>query len=285
MERLRPLAQRLRTACGSLDVPVVEALCISDGRFWSYCCPEHGCCPAEGRADGRCRAPPCWPRPPPTPASRCAAPCARCGPGSLPWETAAALAAGSRARHRGQSALVPRILDDGEPRGRGRGDPGAGTRDHRAPARTAPTLSGTLHADLRDDELLGTRRSGRPDPRPPGPGDPRPRRRMDGRRRSRPGAAAVARPGPPLRRPLRRARRGAAHPRRLGRLVHRRRTGGPGSPGHGPRAPTPTTSSPACSTRPATKASTPSRSAAACARSAGDATWRRPLRAPGQTAK
>ncbi|MEV0094459.1 DUF4192 domain-containing protein [Streptomyces sp. NPDC050738] len=50
LERLRPLAQRLRTACGSLDVPVHEALCISDGRFWSYCCPDTRCCPPEGNA-------------------------------------------------------------------------------------------------------------------------------------------------------------------------------------------------------------------------------------------
>ncbi|MFF9570344.1 DUF4192 domain-containing protein [Streptomyces sp. NPDC014685] len=48
MERLRPLAQSLRTACGALDVPVLEALCISDGRYWSYCCPDGRCCPAEG---------------------------------------------------------------------------------------------------------------------------------------------------------------------------------------------------------------------------------------------
>ncbi|WP_046495452.1 DUF4192 domain-containing protein [Streptomyces odonnellii] len=48
MERLRPLAQRLRTACGSLDVPVYEVLCVSDGRFWSYCCPDVRCCPPEG---------------------------------------------------------------------------------------------------------------------------------------------------------------------------------------------------------------------------------------------
>lgn len=46
MERLRPLAQRLRTACGALDVPVLEALCISGGRYWSYCCPDPRCCPA-----------------------------------------------------------------------------------------------------------------------------------------------------------------------------------------------------------------------------------------------
>ncbi|MFG3505639.1 DUF4192 domain-containing protein [Streptomyces sp. NPDC047821] len=48
MERLRPLAQRLRTACGTLEVPVYEALCISDGRFWSYCCPDTRCCPPDG---------------------------------------------------------------------------------------------------------------------------------------------------------------------------------------------------------------------------------------------
>ncbi|MCQ8830921.1 DUF4192 domain-containing protein [Streptomyces malaysiensis] len=48
MERLRPLAQRLRIACGGLDVPVFEALCISGGRFWSYVCPDRRCCPPEG---------------------------------------------------------------------------------------------------------------------------------------------------------------------------------------------------------------------------------------------
>lgn len=48
MERLRPLAQQLRQACGGLDVPVLEALCISQGRFWSYCCPDIRCCPREG---------------------------------------------------------------------------------------------------------------------------------------------------------------------------------------------------------------------------------------------
>ncbi|MFI9052338.1 DUF4192 domain-containing protein [Streptomyces sp. NPDC053427] len=47
-DRLRPLAQRLRTACGALDVPVLEALCLSNGRYWSYCCPDFRCCPADG---------------------------------------------------------------------------------------------------------------------------------------------------------------------------------------------------------------------------------------------
>ncbi|GAA0476176.1 DUF4192 domain-containing protein [Streptomyces olivaceiscleroticus] len=47
-DRLQPLAQRLRTACGSRDVPVLEALCLSHGRFWSYVCPDERCCPATG---------------------------------------------------------------------------------------------------------------------------------------------------------------------------------------------------------------------------------------------
>ncbi|MFZ3560335.1 DUF4192 domain-containing protein [Streptomyces sp. BH055] len=48
MQRLRPLAQLLRTECGALDVPVTEALCLSEGRYWSYCCARAECCPAEG---------------------------------------------------------------------------------------------------------------------------------------------------------------------------------------------------------------------------------------------
>ncbi|GAA0411534.1 DUF4192 domain-containing protein [Streptomyces luteireticuli] len=48
MERLRPLAQHLRIACGGLDVPVYEALCLSGGRFWSYCCSDTRCCPPDG---------------------------------------------------------------------------------------------------------------------------------------------------------------------------------------------------------------------------------------------
>ncbi|MFI8343255.1 DUF4192 domain-containing protein [Streptomyces sp. NPDC085639] len=48
MDRLRPLAQRIRLACGALDVPVLEALCLSAGRFWSYVCPDERCCPADG---------------------------------------------------------------------------------------------------------------------------------------------------------------------------------------------------------------------------------------------
>ncbi|NLU73788.1 DUF4192 domain-containing protein [Streptomyces sp. HNM0575] len=52
MKRLRPLAQSLRTACGEREIPVYEALCLSDGHYWSYCCPDAGCCPKEGRPLG-----------------------------------------------------------------------------------------------------------------------------------------------------------------------------------------------------------------------------------------
>ncbi|WP_181764549.1 DUF4192 domain-containing protein [Streptomyces albidus (ex Kaewkla and Franco 2022)] len=52
MERLRPLAQALRRACGKREMPVYEALCLSAGAYWSYCCPDGACCPAEGRPLG-----------------------------------------------------------------------------------------------------------------------------------------------------------------------------------------------------------------------------------------
>ncbi|MFX4294580.1 DUF4192 domain-containing protein [Streptomyces bohaiensis] len=48
MERLRPLAQLVRTTCGGRDVPVLEALCVSGGRYFSYCCPQGACCPPDG---------------------------------------------------------------------------------------------------------------------------------------------------------------------------------------------------------------------------------------------
>ncbi|WP_103503147.1 MULTISPECIES: DUF4192 domain-containing protein [unclassified Streptomyces] len=49
LERLRPLAQYMRTTCGAHDIPVLEALCVSGGRYFSYCCPDTACCPTEGR--------------------------------------------------------------------------------------------------------------------------------------------------------------------------------------------------------------------------------------------
>lgn len=151
MERLRPLAQLLRTACGVLDVPVVEALCITDNRFWSYCCPSEECCPSGGTPMGL----------PGTSVLAAAATYAGLQVrGTLrelrsrlnPWETAAALEQES-ALNAVSMALIPRILDD-----ESRADVAAQTLElaDRVMRRfaDAPSLSGTLPADLRDDELL-----------------------------------------------------------------------------------------------------------------------------------
>ncbi|MCW7945955.1 hypothetical protein AAW14_29125 [Streptomyces hygroscopicus] len=152
MERLRPLAQSLRTACGAFDIPVVEALCISDGRFWSYCCPSPDCCPPEGQPMGL----------PGTSVLAAAATYAGLQVrGSLkefrarliPRETGAALDQ-EVALDAASLTLVPRIL-------------GGDTRDEvaaetlglaeRVMARLAeaPPLSGASAADRRDDEMLG----------------------------------------------------------------------------------------------------------------------------------
>ncbi|MGI5194385.1 DUF4192 domain-containing protein [Streptomyces sp. CA-288835] len=151
MSRLRPLAQLLRTACGALDVPVVEALCISDNRWWSYVCPSEECCPSGGTPMGL----------PGTSVLAAAATYAGLQVrGSLkelrarlsPWETAAALEQES-ALNAVSVALIPRILDD-----ESRADVADQTLElaDRLLRRFAdvPPLSGTLPADLRDDELL-----------------------------------------------------------------------------------------------------------------------------------
>jgi len=151
MERLRPLAQLLRRACGRLDVPVVEALCISGGRFWSYCCPGNGCCSSEGEVMGL----------PGTSVLAAAATYAGLQVrGTLrelrarltPWETAAALQQ-EAALDAANTDIVPRILD-----GEGRAAVAEETLElaHRLMGRLAdaPPVSGTLEADLRDDELL-----------------------------------------------------------------------------------------------------------------------------------
>lgn len=152
MERLRPLAQLLRTACGVLDVPVIEALCISDGRFWSYCCPSEHCCPPEGTSMGL----------PGTSVLAAAATYAGLQVrGTLrelrarltPWETAAALEQES-ALDAVSMTLIPRILDD---------ESRTGVADqtlelaHRVMRRFADAtpVPGMLPADLQDDELLG----------------------------------------------------------------------------------------------------------------------------------
>lgn len=152
MEHLRPLVQALRVACGRLDVPVFEALCVSAGRHWSYLCPEGVCCPPEGEPLA------------PVGTSVLAAasvyagrPVPR-GIGAIerrlrPWETAAA-----RDQEQALDAAVPALL----PRLVGSADEKAEVRSLTlgladlliARLHSAPPAEGPLESDLRDDELL-----------------------------------------------------------------------------------------------------------------------------------
>ncbi|MFD7990404.1 DUF4192 domain-containing protein [Streptomyces mexicanus] len=151
MQRLRPLAQKLRTECGRLDVPVIEALCISAGRFWSYCCPTEGCCPDEGRPMGL----------PGT--SVLAAAAAYAGiqvRGSLrelqvrllPWETSAARQQESALDAAGR-ALVPRMLNETHREAVAVETLQLAERVMRRFAE-APAVPGVAAADLRDDRML-----------------------------------------------------------------------------------------------------------------------------------
>ncbi|MFJ8464139.1 DUF4192 family protein [Streptomyces swartbergensis] len=151
MERLRPLAHKLRVECGSLDVTVVEALCISDGRYWSYCCDNATCCSPEGAPMGL----------PGTSVLAAAATYAgiqvrgtlrELRARLLPWENAAALEQ-ETALDNASLALVPRILDDA-----GRAEVADETLELAGRILDrfagAQPVSGMLLADLRDDELL-----------------------------------------------------------------------------------------------------------------------------------
>ncbi|MFF9805015.1 DUF4192 family protein [Streptomyces coeruleorubidus] len=151
MERLRPLAHKLRVECGSLDVTVVEALCISDGRYWSYCCDNATCCSPEGASMGL----------PGTSVLAAAATYAgiqvrgtlrELRARLLPWENAAALEQ-ETALDTASLALVPRILDDA-----GRAEVTDETLELAGRIldrfAEAQPVSGLLLADLRDDELL-----------------------------------------------------------------------------------------------------------------------------------
>ncbi|GAP48148.1 DUF4192 domain-containing protein [Streptomyces azureus] len=151
MERLRPLAHKLRVECGSLDVTVVEALCISDGRYWSYCCDNATCCSPEGALMGL----------PGTSVLAAAATYAgiqvrgtlrELRARLLPWENAAALEQ-ETALDAASLALVPKILDDA-----GRAEVADETLELAGRIldrfAEAQPVSGMLLADLRDDELL-----------------------------------------------------------------------------------------------------------------------------------
>ncbi|WP_103533989.1 DUF4192 domain-containing protein [Streptomyces sp. SM11] len=153
MERLRPFAQRLRTACGALDVPVLEALCISDGRYWSYCCPDPRCCPDQGNPLAM----------PGTTVMAAAATYAGVHVrGTLrdmearlqPWRTPVDVATQQEALDRTVPELVPRLLDE-----RARREVAAET------LRLARTLMDRIEesqpappalADAGDDQLIGS---------------------------------------------------------------------------------------------------------------------------------
>ncbi|MFF3892947.1 DUF4192 domain-containing protein [Streptomyces sp. NPDC001812] len=150
-ERLGPLAHALRVECGALDVPVVEALCLSDGRFWSYCCDDEACCPPEGVPMGL----------PGTSVLAAAATYAglqvrgtlrELRARFLPRENAAALGQ-EAALDAASKALIPRILDAA-----GRRQVAERTLElaEQIMGRLAgvPPVPGMLPADLRDDELL-----------------------------------------------------------------------------------------------------------------------------------
>ncbi|GGU57041.1 DUF4192 domain-containing protein [Streptomyces lavendofoliae] len=153
MERLRPLAQRLRTACGTLDVPVYEALCVSDGRFWSYCCPDSRCCPPEGNPLALAGT------------SVMAAAAAYAGiqvRGSLrdmeerlrPWPSEGPGAADQlRALDRAGASLVPRILDAAG-RGTVRGETIRLAEQLVRRLAEAPRIMEPARADVQDDALI-----------------------------------------------------------------------------------------------------------------------------------
>ncbi|MEU2729387.1 DUF4192 domain-containing protein [Streptomyces griseoviridis] len=152
MRRLAPLAAELHEACGDLRVSVAEALCIADGRFWSYNCGEPLCCPPEGTPMGL----------PGTSVLAAAATYAGLQVrGTLrelrarlqPWETAAALEQ-ETALDAAAMALIPKILDDTECARVATETLELAERLMRRLAGARP-VSGMLPADLRDDDLIG----------------------------------------------------------------------------------------------------------------------------------
>ena len=153
VEGLRPLAQLVRTACGRREVPVFEALCVSDGRWWSYLCAGEGCCPPEGTALA----------PPGT--SQMAAAAAFAGlrvRGTLKEIEARLIPRGGasaeeqeRALDRACAVLLPRMLDPGSV-GEVREETEALAGRLVATFRAAPAgpAEGPAAADTRDDGLL-----------------------------------------------------------------------------------------------------------------------------------
>jgi len=158
MERLRPLAQRLRLACGELDVPVVEALCVSAGRWWSYCRPEVAATSGDGEV---------LPLPGSTAMAATAAYVGLPAPGSL-RDIEARLKPADRNRHHeialdiACAELLPRMLGADRDTDQEESDQEEEVRRRTlALARTAlerfraaPPIADPAHGDSRDDKLL-----------------------------------------------------------------------------------------------------------------------------------
>ncbi|WP_406062937.1 DUF4192 domain-containing protein [Streptomyces sp. NBC_01077] len=174
MERLRPFAQRLRTACGALDIPVYEALCISDGLYFSYCCPDARCCAPDGTPLALSGT------------SVMAAAAAYAGVqvrGSLRDMEGRFKPSGGPGEERQRAALdasaasiVPRILEDAEGKGReevrettlrlarevlrrfanpkGEASPSGHTSSPTGPKSARVSLAGTAECDAADDALV-----------------------------------------------------------------------------------------------------------------------------------
>ncbi|MER7440286.1 DUF4192 domain-containing protein [Micromonospora avicenniae] len=49
VDRATPAVDAVRGALGEAGLVLLDALRVTDGRWWSYLCAEAGCCPAEGR--------------------------------------------------------------------------------------------------------------------------------------------------------------------------------------------------------------------------------------------
>lgn len=151
MERLRPFAQRLRVSCGALDVPVVEALCVSAGRWWSYCRPDASPMPLEGAA---------LPLPGSTAMAATAAYVGMPAPGTLRDIEARLKPAATRNRDHevaldmASAELVPQMLARERVEETGRRTL-ALARGALQRFQDAPRIDDPVRGDRRDDKLLG----------------------------------------------------------------------------------------------------------------------------------
>jgi hypothetical protein len=149
--RLEPLAQSLRLAFGRLEVPVVEALCIAAGRWWSYCAPHPDGGPPEGSAL------------PPPGSTAMAATVAYAGlPAPVSLRDLESRLRPAAERHRGHeialdmasAELVPRMLADASAGEAVKERTLVLARTALERFRASPAISDPARCDRRDDRLL-----------------------------------------------------------------------------------------------------------------------------------